>query len=187
VSPRLWSRYRRRPGRQSAVIIPVPEAEPALEAWGLPPTGLGTAPGMPAHVTLLYPFVPAARLDDADVGALRRIVASTCAFPFSLRGVGRFDGVLYLAPDPAAPFAELTRAIARRWPQHPPYNGAYAEAVPHLTVVEGRAPASLARRMQDTLPLPAYASEVWLMAQRSDGSWRLHTRCALSPTASREA
>lgn len=169
------------------MIMPVPEAEPALEAWGLPPTGLGTAPGMPAHVTLLYPFVPPPRLYDADVDALRRIVVSACAFPFSLRDVGRFHRVLYLAPDPAAPFVALTRAIARRWPEHPPYEGAYADVVPHLTVVHGREPPSLVRRMHDTLPLRAYASEAWLMVQRGDGSWRLHTRCALSKPVGRDA
>lgn len=185
VSPRAWWRGRREGGGRSAVIVPVPEAEPALEAWGLPRTGLGTPAGMPPHVTLLYPFVPAARLDDADVDALRRIVVSACAFSFSLGDVGRFRGVLYLAPDPAAPFTALTRAIAHRWPEHPPYEGAYAEFVPHLTVIQGREPASLARRIRDTLPLRAYASEAWLMVQRGDDRWRLHARCALGRAPAR--
>jgi 2'-5' RNA ligase superfamily len=162
------------------VIVPVPEAAPAFEAWGLPPGGLGTPPGMPAHVTLVYPFVPPERLGDADVAALERIVASAPAFSFALRDVARFDRVLYLAPDPAAPFVALTRAIVRRWPQHPPYEGAYPEVVPHLTVVQGPEPAPLVPRMHEALPLSAYASEVWLMVERPDGAWGRHARCALA-------
>lgn len=184
---RWWRRRGERAERQSALIVPVREAAPAFEAWGLPPGGLGTAPGMPPHVTLVYPFIPLERLDDADVAALRRIVASSPAFSFALRDVARFDRVLYLAPDPAAPFVGLTGAIVERWPQHPPYEGAYAEAVPHLTVVQGREPVRLVSQMHEALPLSGYASEVWLMVERSDGMWAMHGRCALRRTPARDA
>jgi 2'-5' RNA ligase len=179
----LIRRARRRRGRQpvthSAVIVPVPEAAPAFAAWELPPGGLGTAPGMPPHVTLLYPFIPPARLDADDVATLRRIVGAAPAFSFALRGVGRFEQVLYLAPEPAAPFVALTRALVQRWPEHPPYEGAYEDIVPHLTVVQGREPEGLVRLIEETLPRVAFASEAWLMVEGSDATWRMHTRCAL--------
>jgi 2'-5' RNA ligase len=134
---------------------------------------------MPAHVTLLYPFVPPERLSDAEVAALQRIVAATAGFSFALKAIGRFERVLYLAPDPAAPFVALTEAIVERWPEHPPYEGAYGEVVPHLTVVQGREPDGLVRLIAEALPLVACAAEVWLMVEGSDGTWRTHTRCAL--------
>ena len=42
--------------------------------------------------------------------------------------------VLYIAPEPDGPFRELTDALAQAFPEHPPYDGAFAEVVPHLTV-----------------------------------------------------
>ena len=42
--------------------------------------------------------------------------------------------VLYLAPEPETPFRELTDALAEAFSDHPPYAGAVAQVVPHLTV-----------------------------------------------------
>ena len=49
---------------RSAVIVAVPEAETVVRDWRRQHTY--DAPlGVPAHVTLLFPFVPAHRLGDA--------------------------------------------------------------------------------------------------------------------------
>jgi 2'-5' RNA ligase len=139
---------------------------------------------MPPHVTLLYPFVPQAQLDAATVAELRRIVATTSAFEFALTDLGRFPGVLYLAPEPAGPFVALTRAIVERWPEHPPYDGAYDTIVPHLTIVGGREPPSLVVDIEPTLPVLACASEVWVMVEGAGGTWTRHARLPLgSPCA----
>ena len=64
------------------------------------------------------------------------------------RYVDRFPRVLYLAPEPAAPFVELTQAIAARWPDHQPYGGEFDSVVPHVTVVNGVAePPGLAEKL----------------------------------------
>jgi hypothetical protein len=73
---------------------------------------------------------------------------------FALTEVGRFPGVVYLAPKPAAPFIALTQAVVERWPDDQPYGGAYEEIIPHLTVAHRETvPSGLAGR----LPLTAQA------------------------------
>jgi hypothetical protein len=44
------------------------------------------------------------------------------------------DAVLYLAPEDPAPLNALTEAVAHAFPEHPPYEVAFEEVVPHLTV-----------------------------------------------------
>ena len=57
---------------------------------------------------------------------------------------------MWLHPDPSAPFADLTAAVAQRWPDYPPYEGAFDEPIPHLTVSE--TPIDVARAAADRVP-----------------------------------
>lgn len=41
-------------------------------------------------------------------------------------------------PEPEALFRELTHAVVARFPDFPPYGGAFDDVVPHLTVGESR-------------------------------------------------
>ena len=66
---------------RSAVIVAVPEAETVVRDWRRQHTY--DAPlGVPAHVTLLFPFVPAHRLGEAEP-RLREIVGAAPAFDLS--------------------------------------------------------------------------------------------------------
>jgi hypothetical protein len=151
-----------RPVPATAVILPVPEAGRVVPEWTL---------AMEPHVTVLYPFVPASAIDDALIGALREVLARVPAFDLALATVRRFPGVLYLAPEPAAPFVAMTEACARRWPQHPPYEGAFPDVIPHLTLAEGPEPPGLAERAAGLLPIRARAEAAWLMAPSAGGGW----------------
>jgi hypothetical protein len=131
-------------------------------------------------VTVLYPFVPARRAGPELTEALRETFAPLAPFDFVLTELRRFPGVLYLAPEPAAPFVALTEACVARWPEHPPYAGAYAEVIPHLSLAEGDEPPGAADRATSALPLPARAEEVWLMAAGRDGRWRERARIRLT-------
>ena len=75
--------------------------------------------------------------------------------------------MLWLDPEPAAPFVALTEAIAKRWPEAQPYGGVFAEVAPHLTVAEA-APEGEVERMQDALaaalPLRTLVDHAWLYA-----------------------
>jgi 2'-5' RNA ligase len=119
---------------ESALIVRVPEAEAHVERWRAR-YDPAHAQGVPAHITLLYPFLAPQRITSAALEPVAALAAATAPFDFALARGGRFPGVFFLAPDPAEPFVALTRALQRRFPDHPPYGGAFDTIVPHLTVV----------------------------------------------------
>ena len=117
----------------SALVVPVPAAEPVVADWRAR-FDSSAAEGMPAHITVLYPFLGEASI---PVEVRRRLLELCAAVPVldvEFRRTARFPGVLFLAPEPADGFRQLTRAVAEQWPQAPPYGGAFDEVVPHLTV-----------------------------------------------------
>jgi 2'-5' RNA ligase len=121
---------------QSALILPVPEAEPVvarLRERFDPAARLG----VPAHVTLLFPFASPERITAEMLRAARAVVGSTRSFSFRLARIERFPDTLYLGPEPAAPFVALTEALARQLPEYPPYAGEFDSIIPHLTVAHG--------------------------------------------------
>ena len=88
-----------------------------------------------AHVTALGPFLAGDDLTGEALGTVGGIAAATAPFAFSLETVGTFpNGIVHLLPDPSEPFAALTAALWRAFPQCPPYAGAFADVVPHLTL-----------------------------------------------------
>jgi 2'-5' RNA ligase len=152
----------------SALMVIVPAAAPLARVGGRPPPRIG---GLPPHITVLYPFLPPSRIDagiEDDIGTL---LARFEPFGFRLERVGRFPGVLYVAPEPAERFTELMDALCRHWPALRPYNGAHAQVVPHLTVAtEAERPVPPAA-LQAQLPVAAVASEVSLMIADRRGRW----------------
>jgi hypothetical protein len=149
-----------REGSATTLIVPVSTADGLLQKSA-------REAGLPAHITLLYPFLNARAIDAETESALASLLQEVPAFDFALSEIGRFPGVVYLAPEPATPFVALTQALAERWPDHQPYGGAYQETIPHLTVAYGAPiPAGLAEQ----LPVTARAEEVWLMG-RTAGRW----------------
>ncbi len=154
-------------GSATTLIVPVAPADGLLEESV-------RAEGLPAHITLLYPFLATRAIGRDTEQALGTVLGGVPAFDLVLSEVGRFPGVVYLVPEPAAPFVALTEALVQRWPDHQPYGGAFEETVPHLTIAYGdTVPADLAAR----LPLRARVDEAWLMS-RSAGRW---TRRATFP------
>ena len=99
------------PVAKTALIVPVPAAEPAVGNLRrrFDPSA---EHGIPAHVTLLAPFLPAERIDDAVRAALAERAAATPPFAFELDRLDCFPGVVYLHPTPGDPFV----ALIRTWP-----------------------------------------------------------------------
>jgi 2'-5' RNA ligase len=151
----------------SAIIVEVPEAEPLVRPWRLlhDPSA---AIGVPAHVTVLFPFVAPGRLDGAVDEAIRELAAEHRAFRVSFARVEAFDDVVWLGPEPDAPLRELTRAAWARFPEHPPYGGRFADVVPHLTVAQGDAAAvrrlrsEIERDLGGRLPFTAWVARLSL-------------------------
>jgi 2'-5' RNA ligase len=118
---------------QSAVVVPAPAVEPVVAAWRQR-FDSSAAQGMPAHITALYPFLPEERLTDDVVSGLRVLCAAVPILDVRFRCTGRFPDVLYLDPEPPGGLQALTTAIAERWPEAPPYGGAFDAVIPHLTI-----------------------------------------------------
>ncbi|MGY5047205.1 2'-5' RNA ligase family protein [Streptomyces sp. 900105755] len=152
---------------QSGLIVRVPEAEPVVGAWRdrLDPSARA---GVPAHVTVLFPFLDAGLIDGGVHAALGDLLSRHRPFEARFDRCGRFPGVLYLAPapEPAARFRGLTEAIAERWPENPPFGGAFDDIVPHLTVAQGQEEAVIEKAEADLpagLPVVAQISTVDLL------------------------
>jgi len=137
--------------------------------------------GVPAHVTILFPFLPAERLGPAVRRELDAIARASEPFDVRFARVGRFPGVVYLAPEPATPFTRLTEAVVARFPDFPPYEGAFDEVVPHLTITEAEdAPLDeIAARTARALPFERRVSALEVLVEAGDGRWHSRWRLEL--------
>jgi len=131
--------------------------------------GVAIAP----HITLLNPFVPAARIGPELIRELEEILAGVPAFDITFARTGRFPGILYIAPEPAAPLVALVEALAARWPEFPPYEGAFDTIIPHLTVAHGRGALVLPGAVAERLPLRVRVTHVDLMVMGRSGRWTM--------------
>lgn len=169
---------------RSAVIVAVPEAAGAVDHWREQTCSDKPSVGVPPHITLVFPFVPADQLNDEAIASLAAVASATAAFEFELRTTARFPAVLYLEPEPAATFTRLTEAIVRRFPEYPPYEGAFDVVVPHLTVAQGEAPllAEVEVDVARLLPISAVAHELVLLEEiePDSGRWQVRARLPLS-------
>lgn len=165
---------------ESAIIVPVtvPVAVNRLRDRMDP----SAAQGVPAHVTLIYPFMPPNRLTDDVRRRIEEIISAEPTFPFRLTSVHRWPNVVYLAPDPAEPFHRLTSALAEAFPQYPPYEGAHENVVPHLTVAQDVPEdyfAAAEHALPAMLPIRDVAREAWLIGHTPDQPWHTLWRLPL--------
>jgi 2'-5' RNA ligase len=158
--------------RRTAVSVVVSEAQALYDAWR---DRWDPAPGVPAHVTLLFPFRPAELVDDALLDELRDLFSTAAPFDVEFRRVGRFEEVAWLAPEPSEPFVALTKALVTRYPEYPPYGEeSFDEVVPHLTIVNRAGPELLAEvesALVHELPVRARVREATLLEEGEDGVW----------------
>jgi 2'-5' RNA ligase len=159
---------------QSAVLIPVPQADSVVGRWRFEYDPVAAA-GVPAHVTLVVPWLPPTEITDADLVELEEELADVAAFDFALSRVGWFGRrVLWLAPEPAEPFLKLTHRLGERF-HTPPWEDEFDEVVPHLTVAhasDGVELVPIAADVSTRLPLRCRAEEVWVMVG-GGGRWEL--------------
>lgn len=172
----------------SAVVVPVPAAEP-LVAHHRAHLDQAASWGVPAHLTVVFPFAAPADLDDAVVARLAAAVARVPVFDLAFERCDWFDeDVLWLAPDAVAGAAlcALTDAVVEAFPAHRPYEGAYDDVVPHLTVGEARLGSVAALRAAEAeiaprLPLRTRVEQAVLITGRLEpDSWQVLARLPLS-------
>lgn len=162
------------PERRSALIVAINEAEQSVAA---PRRRLDPlAPlGVPAHVTVLFPFMPAAEITDDVRARLSTLFAQVPEFTCRFARTAWFGtDTLWLAPEPPDPFAFLTSRAHAAFPAYPPYEGRFAEVVPHLTIAD-HAPLDDMRaadqEIQRHLPITATISTVTLLTENPSGHW----------------
>lgn len=161
---------------ESAFIVRVSEAEPYVGRYRErfdPSARLG----VPAHVTILFPFMPPEALSEEVFERARAVAASVPEFQFSLARLGRFPGTLYLAPEPAAPFVALTESIHRSFPEYPPYGGKHSSVVPHMTIAHASDPEQdkIEAELRENLPHPPCIAAICkelVLIENSSGRWR---------------
>ena len=159
---------------ESAVLLCVPEAEELVGPWR-DKADPSAAAGVPAHVTLLTPFLPPDRLDPGVIAELEWFFAGVDAFRVRFDRVGEFpeQGVVHLSPDDGA-LDDLAAALARRWPEAPPYAGRVDAPRAHLTAVrsdDAALRAQAAQALADGLPLEATVAQAALWVCDEHDRW----------------
>ena len=164
----------------SAVIVPALDVD-ALMSEFRPVGGPASEQGLPAHITVMCPFVQPRHLSPAIIAGLETVLSRTTAFDYTLSSICQFtSGVLYLAPEPADPFLSLTQLVSRHFGL-PPYDGLYGQIVPHLTVasVLGGDSEMVTARLAAMVPRLVHAQEVWVVTSDGENGWRKHTAMSL--------
>ena len=159
---------------ETALICRVPEAERYIAHYRqrFDPSARRN---VPAHVTILYPFMEPSLIDADVIATLRGIAASVPAFNYRMATTKRFPVALYLDPDPSAPFQTLTDRVFRAFPDYPPFAGKFDTVVPHVTVAHGDEPLLCELDVELRIALPpagvmARCTELVLI-EDSSGPW----------------
>jgi 2'-5' RNA ligase len=155
---------------RTALIIPVHGLGPKVDQWRTRADPV--APGVPAHITVLVPFLPLARVDESVMAWLSDSFAGVALDrEVVFDEVRAFPSVVWLHPEESEPFVRLTEAVHRRWPECPPYEGLHEEVIPHLTVAHGSDLANLVKLdLAEALPLTGQIQDVRLFAW-TEGRW----------------
>jgi hypothetical protein len=161
---------------QSILVILVPEAEPLVSPFRSK-HDKSAADGMPAHITINYPFLPTEEDKSGAISGLKNLFSGYLSFSYSLSAIKHFSGVIYLEPSPVQFFIDLIKAVTRQFPQSPPYGGMFTEIISHLTVADVKDEVMLeeidrqfAIACTGKIPIQARVNEVWLMDNKH-GSW----------------
>jgi len=158
----------------TGLIVPLPDLEPVVGEWR---DRFDTRfENVPAHVTVLVPWIPPDALTEADLDLLGQLTKSWQPFEVMFAGFGCFevgDGrtVQFLEPKPADEFLALTEDVSTVWPEYPPYEGQIAEVVPHLTVGDGvtaEQSDELRAAIEPALPVRTTARELLAVEVRAD-------------------
>lgn len=162
---------------ETALIIEVPESEFLVGELRSELDEIASK-GVPAHITVVYPFMPVARLSDAVVSTLQSLTSGFKLFSFELTEWSRFESALWLRPNPEEPFQELTRKVVELFPEFQPYGGKHASVQPHLTVAqfdksEREAPKwkHIVESTKHSLPIACNASGMAVYVNKDSGKW----------------
>lgn len=166
----------------SALVVTLPTAAVLLEAAAAVDPGL-VRPGLPPHVTALYPFLPAERLTEQTDADVTQLAASFPVTEVQLTDLVLAPGFVAAAAPALQPLAD---AVCDHWPDVPPYGGRFGAHPPaHLTIALGGTDdqrAEVAERARAALPLTARADTLHLVVLTEQG-WQLRLSAPLGTPA----
>lgn len=140
---------------------------------------------MPAHITVMYPFLSRRQLTAGVLSELADLCRRTPPIDVTFRSLGTFPGVVYLAPTPKEEFRGLTEQVTEMWPGLRPYEGAHAHVVPHLTLAHTD-DAGLVRRIAEEvepqLPISSALNQACIF-ELSGARWRHRASMPLGESA----
>lgn len=171
---------------ESAVIVRVglPDALDQLRRACM----ASAAFGLPAHVTLLYPFLEPVDLADGVRVTLATIASRHPSFSFELSGPREWTDTVYAAVEPEAPFLAIHRDLAAAFPGYPIYGRPGFALRPHVTIAERDRvgdPATLEDPAWTSLPATRSAEELEVIAEGEDRRWRTVWSVPLAVPSSR--
>ena len=152
---------------RTALIVAVPEAEHAVAALRLQHDS-SAAFGVPAHLTILFPFLDAAAIDE---GALEEVFAGHDAFDFELVSIGRSTTAMSTWHRRTGALRRVDRLGVAPLARPAAVRGAF-DRRPHLTISERPLDCAIA------LPIAARADVVTLIEEQADGRWLSRRRRA---------
>ena len=179
------------PSDRSAVIVRA-HLPASLERWRRRCVAQA-AIGLPAHATMLYPFVAPERLGPDVRAQLVRVARRHSPIAHALDGPRAWPDVVYLSLHPSEPFVALQEDLGRAFPDFPIYGPEFdLEFVPHVTIAEeGAGCVPLDDPAWRALPRAAVASAIEVIARPEEGPWRTVWRIPLgmppAPLAMRPA
>jgi 2'-5' RNA ligase len=134
--------------------------------------------GVPAHITLLGPFVPPSEATPSLVERLRLLVEREPSFSVSLVELRLLEHTACLLPEAVEPLARLTELMGRMRPDLGQFKRSY-----HLTVARGCDSALFTRvaaAVEPRLPIVGRLTEVALVESRVSGTVRTLARFDLA-------
>ena len=172
---------------ESAIVLDVPEAEPLVGGWRARHDPIASR-GIPAHITLLYPFVSPEQLDHDAIAKVRDVLAGAAPLDLVLSEVASFPGVVWLKPQPEAPLLQLIGRLRSNYPDLLPYGGKHPEPTPHLTVGQANDPDEfldlhdrVRARLGPRLPLAFRATHAAIYISHEEHQWHRLDEFALGP------
>jgi hypothetical protein len=164
------------PAEMTTVVAPVPFAEPTIAAlraahdWS-------ARRGVPAHITLLGPFLAPSDVTFETLVLLRRVFAARQPLAVALSELRVLGSSACLIPEPIEPLRALSDALCATWRGLTPKSDQY-----HVTVArncDGALFDQVAAELRPALPLRGYLTEAALVERHVNRSVRTKARFSL--------
>jgi hypothetical protein len=146
----------------TTLIVPIPEAEQAVGRWR-ERYDWSARVGVPAHITVLGPFLPPELITDSVIKRLTSICSDLPRIELKLEGPALLESTVCLTPNPREPFELMTRLLEHEWQELGRGGSQDEKRLHHLTVARNPEEIrELSLELGPSLPIEARADELRL-------------------------